>query len=1391
MSATQLITKLSSLGINIWLENYNLRYKAPHGALTADLKHEIIANKEALIVFLKENSSVPSISIQSDPRHRYEPFPLTELQEAYWVGEKDFYRMKAVPYLYHEHEIVTLDVERFQNAVNALIERHEILRTSVLSNGTQIIQQQVPKYKVDYRDISHLPQSQIRDILETKRTHIEACLPNLEAGQPFYFCIHRLPDCFRLHIAFRLIAIDGVSLNVLYSDLLNLYNYNDYIVSRETKLSYRDYVLAIDSYKHTETYQISLQYWKSRIDTLPPAPDLPKRSGLESSTESLGFCRLSGRLSRERWISLQKQARQCGLSINMVLCGLYTETLRLWSKNKEFTLNVLSANRPMVDPEMQYLVGNCGTTSLLEIANTKGTFAERVRALQKQMYIDLEHNCVSGVAVIRELVQRKGGTREPLMPIVFTSGLELAKDLEGFPINSDEWNYIYGSLKTPQVWLDHQVYEEKGDLVFNWDFTPEVFPGEMINDMFNHYQAHMDALAAEPVVWDAEPPFAIAKSQLIARERANSTEKELPQGLLHSFFNSQAKINGTRLAIITEQHQLTYEEVYAWSMTICNKLKSSGVKPNDVVGILVKKGWEQIVAILGVLQAGAAYLPLDTKLPSARINYILEHSFAKSVITDSMHLNYCQFPACTSVIEIPCKVKPSCTIIEPEELQSPSDTAYVIYTSGSTGNPKGVVIDHRGAVNTIQDIISRFNINENDRIIALSALNFDLSVFDIFGALSAGAALVIPNDNSIPEPKIWAECLINHKVTIWNSVPALLEMTLEFLGDRKASILNQLRLVLLSGDWISLSLVERFKKINSTAQFIGLGGATEASIWSNFFPIHELAPTWRSIRYGFPLSNQQLHILDENLEPTPVWAVGELYIGGKGLAKGYLNDKEKTVASFIIHPKTGNRLYKTGDIGRYSPEGEIEFLGRKDYQVKIRGFRIELGEIEATLMRHPAIKSAVALVHSTSSLAQTLIAFVVCNETIPISYEVKSYLADILPAYMVPGIIVQVDNLPLSANGKIDRKALLANFTTYSVLSTAKVSPRNSIEEILARIWSGLLNISHISVEENFFQLGGNSLLAVRLINEIERKFERTLPLSSLLRDGTIEAQAKLIVKLGEKNVSALVLIKGKNQAKLPLFFIHPVGGNVLCYEEFAGFLNSDICLYGLQYTQSNAEEIDSYIEKTASAYITEILKAYPNGAIHLGGWSLGGIISCEMARQLKELGRSVGRIFMIDSWVGLDGKRVRFEHATAVAGFFRDFVGGISLHDVLKIVQSVPEAEQLNKAIKILRRTKRINNSISNTYFQDLFKVYLNNSKALQLYKPRSIPFEIDFFKAQNFARHDFPGLIPFVDPDNGWIKYVNACNIKELNADHYSIMTGEAIKQIAEQVNERLEVF
>jgi epothilone synthetase B len=931
-------------------------------------------------------SSLPRVVAAPEERHL--PFPLTDVQQAYWVGRSGAVELGQVAaHSYQEIDWPDLDVERMEQALQRLIERHEMLRAIVREDGQQQILAQVPPYRIAVLDLRG--KNSATTVANLDRVRKEMSHQILRSDQwPLFDIRASLLDerRVRIHISLDMLIADAWSIEILTRELAQLY-YDPATPLTPLTLSFRDYVLAHLRLRDTQFYQRALEYWNSRLASLPHAPALPLATHLSFSGED-HFKRRSAGLEPAAWRRFKALASAKGLTCSAALLAAFAAVLARWSKNPDFTINLTLFQRLPLHPQVDDIVGDFTSLTLLEVHVAPGhAFATVGERVQAHLWQDLEHQYVSGVHVLRELTRQLGGPPSSLMPVVFTSTLTLLEEDSSVSLGRCEAGSImrrgtsvYGITQTPQVWLDHQVKESGGRLMFSWDAVEGLFPPGMLDDMFAAYCQVLQRLAEDEEAWQGTSSqlVPIPAAQRAQRAAVNATRAAVSLELLHTLFAKQVEQGPDQRAVVAAGRTLSYAELYGWSNRIAGWLRQWGAGRNRLVAVVMEKGWEQVAGVLGVLQAGAAYLPIDAQLPAERMAYLLRQGEVELALTQSWVEGRVSWPAGIRRLQVDVEV-PEAEDGGVGPLQRPEDLAYVIYTSGSTGQPKGVMIDHRGAVNTLLDINRRFGVGSQDRMLALSELSFDLSVYDIFGVLAAGGTIVLPEAGASRDPSRWMELLRGERVTLWNSVPALAEMLVDHLAGCGQSPLTALRLVLLSGDWIPVSLPERFKAVAPEAQLISLGGATEASIWSIFYRIGEVDPAWHSIPYGRTLANQSVQVLDEALVARPVWVPGQLYIGGVGLAQGYWRDGERTEASFPRHPQTGERLYRTGDLGRYLPDGNIEFLGRQDTQVKIRGHRIELGEIEAALAQHPAVRAGVVTVAGEEVASKRLVAYVVAD----------------------------------------------------------------------------------------------------------------------------------------------------------------------------------------------------------------------------------------------------------------------------------------------------------------------------------------------------------------------------------------------------------------------------
>ncbi|HEY1199549.1 MAG TPA: amino acid adenylation domain-containing protein, partial [Niastella sp.] len=594
------------------------------------------------------------------------------------------------------------------------------------------------------------------------------------------------------------------------------------------------------------------------------------------------------------------------------------------------------------------------------------------------------------------------------------------------------------------------------------------------------------------------------------------------QKLIHQLFEEQVLKNPSGIALLTSESVMTYKELNQQANQLAGVLQKEGIGAGKFVSVTLERAPEMIVAVIGILKAGAAYVPAEPYLPCGRISTILQSLQISVIITDLQNLN--KTAECTRGLDFVKTVicmedllglngyissEYHWKLVTPEAISRESvrnpkasitseSLAYVIFTSGSTGTPKGVSVKHKPVINLIEWVNREFNVGPDDKLLFTTSLAFDLSVYDIFGTLAAGGTVRIALKNELQEPASLVDIMVNDGITFWDSAPASLLQLVPYMK-RSADKNTALRLVFLSGDWVPLTLPDAVRQAFTNAKVIALGGATEATVWSNYFPVEEIDVTWRSIPYGKPIQNAAYYILDKNRKVCPIGVKGDLYIGGECLANGYINDKELSAKKFVPDPfRPGGTMYYTGDKARWFEDGNIEFLGREDSQVKIRGYRIELGEIEHQMLKHPGVHTVKVIVRTASGGNNYLSAYYVGEAGIS-EKALRSQLATCLPEYMIPAYFVQLEQMPVTSNGKLDLKAL----PDPAVSTDASyVAPMNEIEKVISEIWAQILKlpVSAISREADFFKLGGHSLTATFMLSHIHQRLDVKIPLIELFR---------------------------------------------------------------------------------------------------------------------------------------------------------------------------------------------------------------------------------------------------------------------------------------------------
>lgn len=1036
---------------------------------------------------------------EKNVKEQNEPFNLSNVQLAYLMGRTDRFELGGISAHYYIEIESELDLHRFNRSINKLIHRHPVLRSVILKSGKQQILSDIPQYDMQIENLKDMLPSKQQERIEKERERMSHHIFDTECWPLFEFKAFKLSDTTNyIFFGLDLLIADATSVNLMAKELRYFYDneFEEESESENEDYTFGDFRSDCEKIEETDKYKEDKQYWMDKIDDFPQAPAIPLKQPMDS-VKNPHFKRLSMVLEDGFWDTLTAKCKEHDVRPSVVFCTAYAKLLGFWSNQPRLAINLTIANRFPFHENVKEMVGDFTAIAPIEVDLQKDhTFWDTARSIQKTLAECQEHNYYDGGDFMREFTKARGLEKRAVMPVVLTSMM--------FGDHLYQWSKLgevkFNITQTSQVSLDNQISREGKLVRVTWDYVEQLFEEEFINKLYNQYlQLLNDA------VFDSEYVLTLDEKEQEVIHKYNDTEELVEIDTLHKMFMERAKLVPENTAVICENQSLTYCELDIKSNQVAQYLRELGVGPNDYVGVIAARHVDTIVNVMGILKAGAAYIPIEPSQPLERRNYILEDAKSKT---------YLEVDSFSKYQMDKYSVKPV------EDKSSIDHVAYAIYTSGSTGKPKGVVITHSAAANTIVDINNKFNVDESDRIIGLSSMCFDLSVYDVFGSLSAGATLVmIPNQKDVANIERVME---EQEITIWNSVPVIMDMLVTHMmsgdeqeaGDylqnmhKKSVAVNlnyndSLRLVLLSGDWIPLNLPDKIRDNFISAEVISLGGATEGAIWSIYYPIDEIDSTWKSIPYGRPLANQTFYVLDYKQDLCPVGVQGELYIGGKGVAQEYLNDKEKTQNAFIDH-KTLGRIYKTGDFGVLHWNGLIEFLGRKDQQVKIRGHRIELGEIEKNILRDKRVLNTLVIDKTDSNNKKFLCAYIVSDQEIA-SEELIAGLEKSLPEYMIPAHYIKIDSIPVTANGKVNKKALPD--VDLKVVKNKRTEPRNNVEKFILKIWKDVLKIEHLGVSDNFFDIGGDSLNAMMIYAKMSNYFD--VEFNSIYEHKTVETLSK------------------------------------------------------------------------------------------------------------------------------------------------------------------------------------------------------------------------------------------------------------------------------------------
>ncbi|KPI10859.1 amino acid adenylation domain protein [Actinobacteria bacterium OK074] len=1003
-----------------------------------------------------------------------EPFPLATMQHAYWIGRGEDTNLGSVAaHLYVEFDGPGLDPDRLDTAVRALARRHGMLRARFTDDGRQEILPDLNRSATTVHDLRALDEQTANATLEDIRHASSHARLDVADGEVFCVQLSLLPGGLsRLHVDVDMLAADALSYRVLMTDLAKLYD-DPGVALPPIGTSYPEYLAERADVRKLSREQAQ-EWWQERIPELPSAPELPLVPEAER-TEPTRVTRRHHWLPAEEKQRLTARAHRHGVTPAMAVATAFSEVLAAWSGQPRFLLNVPMFDRRGSHPDTDLLVGDFTSSVLLDVdVSGDGTFTDHARRLQDRMHTDAAQADYSGVEVLRDLSRHNG--EQVLAPVVFTSALNLG-ELFDSGVTGSFGKPVWIISQGPQVLLDAQITEVDGGLLVNWDVREDAFPAGLVDAMFAAFHGLVTRLGTEDAVWEQPVPALLPDAQTAARAKANATEGPRSHRLLHQgFFDRAAQAPDAPALLWGAEGALAYGELADRALRCAATLVDRGVRPGDTVAVSLPKGPEQIVAVLGVLAAGAAYVPIGVEQPAARRERIQHTAGFRIALTDGRPVE--------GVVALPVAEAVRRAPLDGPVLVDEEQPAYVLFTSGSTGQPKGVEVPHRAAMNTVEDLNDRYGIGSSDRCLAVSALDFDLSVYDTFGLLGAGGAVVLVEEGDRREAREWAGLVRTHQVTVLNCAPPLLDLLLLATGPGE---LPSLRTVVLGGDWVGTDLPGRLAERAPGSRFAGLGGTTETAIHSTVCEVTDgqVPAHWKAVPYGTPLRNVKCRVVDGRGRDCPDWVPGELWIGGDGVALGYRGDPERTAEKFT--ELDGVRWYRTGDLARYWPDGSLEFLGRRDHQVKLRGFRIELGEVEAALTGHPAVRRAVAGLTRGQGV-QLAAAVAATGDTT--EDQLREWARTVLPPHMVPARIAVAEELPLTSNGKLDRRAVRELWEAQGAEEQDHRAPGTALEKVMAQVWAEVLGVPRVGLDDGFFALGGDSVLATVIVGRLREALD-------------------------------------------------------------------------------------------------------------------------------------------------------------------------------------------------------------------------------------------------------------------------------------------------------------
>ena len=1020
------------------------------------------------------------------------PFRLTDVQYAYLAGrDKERTLGKVSCHAYMEFDGESVDEKRLEDAWNMVQNRHPMLRAKFSEDGMQQFMKTPYSREITVVDLKDASVTEIDEQINSLRESRSHRKLKVNLGQVAGLALIKLPaGKSKMILDVDLLVADVASIGIIVDDLAIAYESGKLeLIGGYTFKNYLADQANIDSKKRQE----DLEFWKNKIDNMPECtPNLHLKVEPEK-LETQIFVRRQKDIPSDSWSKIKTIAAKYEITPSMVLLTAYCLVIERWCNQQSFFVNLPLFDRKIEDENVERMVADFTNLLLVDYhRNGMETFLDTSIRIKKTFLENMSHDSCSGVEVQR-MVQKKNGNMNIVAPVVFACNIDASIETANSRRVFSDMSYMIS--QTPQVWLDFQMYERDGMLQICWDSVVGLFEDSMLEDMQQALVNLLTKLTDESQwkeVHDLLPEYQLGfYEKEIENVKAHlGKDKSLITDVMSASIDNPDSI---ALIDAINDKKVTYESLMKNASMVANYLKENGVKPRDYVGVRIPRSLEQIYCCIGVLMAGACYVPIGQAQPKERIKQLSSQIDITFVLEDYEKVN----PKETSLD----------AYINPGE-----DSAYIIMTSGSTGVPKCVEISHKSAMNTIDEVSRLANVDSDSVALAVASFDFDLSVYDMFGVLGAGGTLVVLDEENAKNPEKWAQAIDKYGVNLWNSTPMAFDMCVTYFESLGQAL--GVETALLSGDWIPLDLTSRFKRLNSDGKVIAMGGATEAAIWSNYLLVPDTIPDkWKSVPYGKPLVGQTYRVVDESGRICPFYVAGELWIGGQGVAKGYKGDENLTSQKFIEDEIS---WYKTGDQGMIWDDETIEFLGRKDHQVKIKGYRIEIGEVESGINRIDYIKNAVVCIIDETKRKRLAAAIVIDeNQLSERDFHEEKLVEDIenyIPNYMVPEIFKQMDSIPVTANGKPDRKAI-KQLIEDELVGESFVAPQGDIEKAIYKVWSEVLEIKEISREDNYFSIGGDSLKAVSIVSKLKKEVDPSIKWTTnmLYKSPTIKALGQIV----------------------------------------------------------------------------------------------------------------------------------------------------------------------------------------------------------------------------------------------------------------------------------------